>query len=67
MLGAGDGGLPIETVAKIVIPVAVRYFRTQPNPTLKEIYFLAFKSRDKSACDSVLKELCEEGILGALK
>lgn len=65
MLGAGDGGLPIETVAENIIPVAINYFRTNPKPTLKEIYFLAFTSRDKSACDRVLEKLCAppDGVL----
>jgi nudix-type nucleoside diphosphatase (YffH/AdpP family) len=65
MLGAGDGGLPIEAVAADIIPVAIRYFCTNPNATLKEIYFLAFTSRDKSACDAVLEEFCTQGILAS--
>jgi nudix-type nucleoside diphosphatase (YffH/AdpP family) len=63
MLGAGDGGLAVEDVAKVVIPVAIDYFRKPETASLKEIYFLAFKSRDKNACDRVLDHLCSEGAL----
>lgn len=63
MLGAGDGGLTVESVAESIIPVAINYFRNNASPALKEIYFLAFKSRDKSACDKVLKSYCAQGIL----
>jgi ADP-ribose pyrophosphatase len=63
MIGAGDGGVPIETVAKNIIPAAVEYFEETQNPTLKEIYFLAFKLRDKCACDRIFDRLCEDGRL----
>jgi hypothetical protein len=63
LLGAGDGGLSVESVAQKLIPVAVNYFRSTPHPTLKEIYFLAFRSRDKSACAKVLDGFCEQGAL----
>ncbi len=66
MLGAGDGGLTVENVAESIIPVAINYFRATPNPTLKEIYFLAFKPRDRSACDSVLQSFCAKGVLTRL-
>ena len=57
MMGAGDGGVPIETVADKIIRAAVDYLRTTPDTTLKQIYFLAFRLRDKSACDTVLEDL----------
>lgn len=63
MLGAGDGGLPVEDAAETIIPPAVRYFQNNPATTLREIYFLAYTSRDKSACDQVLEELRLNGIL----
>jgi len=63
MLGAGDGGLTVESVAENIIPVAINYLRSAPNPTLKEIYFLAFKTRDRSACDRVLRQFSVNGIL----
>jgi nudix-type nucleoside diphosphatase (YffH/AdpP family) len=66
MMGAGDGGVPIEAVVERIIPAAVNYFRTTPAPTLKEIYFQAFKLRDKSACDKVLEDYCEKGVLERL-
>jgi nudix-type nucleoside diphosphatase (YffH/AdpP family) len=67
MMGSGEGGVPLEVVAQEVIPAAVDYFRTTPNPTLKEIYFLAFRLRDKSACDKVLESYCEKGVLARLE
>jgi O-acetyl-ADP-ribose deacetylase (regulator of RNase III) len=66
MMGAGDGGVPIETVAGRIIPAAINYFTTTPSPTLKEIYFLAFRLRDKSACEKILEEYCEKGVLRRL-
>jgi len=66
MMGAGDGGVPIETVAEKIIPASINYFRTTPNPTLKEVYFLAFRLRDKSACDKILEDYCERGVLTRL-
>jgi ADP-ribose pyrophosphatase len=67
MIGAGDGGVPIEIVAKKIIPAAITYLRTTPDTELKEIYFLAFKLRDKSACDRVFNGLCKDGILERLE
>lgn len=66
MMGAGDGGVPIETVAGQIIPAAINYFTTTPNATLREIYFLAFRLRDKSACEKILDEFCEKGVLRRL-
>jgi O-acetyl-ADP-ribose deacetylase (regulator of RNase III) len=63
MLGAGDGSLPVEEVAETIIPAAIDYYQYTKDPSLKEIYFLAFKSRDKSACDRVLDRYCAEGAL----
>ena len=67
MMGAGDGGVAIEAVADKIIPPAINYFRTTPNPTLNEIYFLAFRLRDKSACDKVLESYCDKGVLTRLE
>ena len=66
MMGAGDAGVPIETVAVNIIRAAIDYLRTTPDATLKEIYFLAFKLRDKSACDNVLEDLCDHKVLERL-
>lgn len=62
MLGAGDGGLSPETVAENIIPIAINYLHTD-DPTLKEIYFLAFKARERCACERVLETFCAKGIL----
>jgi nudix-type nucleoside diphosphatase (YffH/AdpP family) len=63
MLGAGDGGLTPESVAEHVIPIAVNYLRSSQNATLKEIYFLAFKARERSACERVLEAFRAKDIL----
>jgi ADP-ribose pyrophosphatase len=66
MMGAGEGGVPIEMVAEKIIPTAIDYIRTTPDTTLKHIYFLAFKLRDKSACDNVLEYWRKHGVLERL-
>jgi nudix-type nucleoside diphosphatase (YffH/AdpP family) len=63
LLGAGDGGVPVEEVAELVIPAAVNHLLSVPEPTLRQVYFLAFRTSDKSACDQVLERLRREGIL----
>jgi nudix-type nucleoside diphosphatase (YffH/AdpP family) len=63
LLGTGDGGLPVESVVGDLMQAATDYLRSPDNPTLKKIYFLAFKAREKSACDNALKRLCENGLL----
>jgi nudix-type nucleoside diphosphatase (YffH/AdpP family) len=63
LIGAGDGGIPVEGVVENIVPVAINYFRTNPNPTLKEIYFLAFRNRERSACERLLTAWCEKGVL----
>jgi O-acetyl-ADP-ribose deacetylase (regulator of RNase III) len=66
MMGTGEGGVPIEMVAEKIIPTAIDYIRTTPDTTLKHIYFLAFKLRDKSACDNVLEYWRKHGVLERL-
>jgi nudix-type nucleoside diphosphatase (YffH/AdpP family) len=66
MMGAGDGGLRIDAVAEEIIPPAVDFLRSTPNPTLKEIYFLAFRLREKNACDKIFAKYCRDGILEPL-
>jgi nudix-type nucleoside diphosphatase (YffH/AdpP family) len=63
ILGAGDGGLPVEVAAQSIIPAAVEYFQHTEMPTLKEIYFLAYTLRDKIACEQVLEGYCAKRIL----
>ena len=63
MLGAGDGGMTVEAVAQTIIPAAIEHFQHAVNPTLKQIYFLAFTSRHKRACDQTLDEYRSKGIL----
>jgi nudix-type nucleoside diphosphatase (YffH/AdpP family) len=54
MIGAGEGGVPMQIVAQEIIPAAINYFNSVPIPTVKKIYFLAFRLREKDACDKVL-------------
>jgi ADP-ribose pyrophosphatase len=63
MFGTGDGGLVVEDVARTTIPAAIEYFQSLDGPTLKEIYFLAFTARDRSACDAVLAQYVSNGAL----
>ena len=63
MLGAGEGGLPIQAVADEVIPAATNYFNSTPYPTIREIYFLAFRLRERNACEKILNSYCEQGVL----
>ena len=58
---------PVDrSVAENLIPAAINYLRYTPNPTLKEIYFLAFKARDRSACERVFEAFCAKGALTRL-
>lgn len=66
LIGAGEGDLPIQTVAKEIIPAAIDYFNRVQEPTVKKIYFLAFRLREKDACDKVLEWYCEQGLLKRL-
>ena len=60
LLGAGDGGLPVEAVTDIIIPTAVEYVRSNPTSSLRKVFFLAFRPRDKSACVRTLDRLRAE-------
>ena len=66
MIGSGDAGVPIETVADKIIRAAIDYMRTTSDTTLKQIYFLAFRLRDKSACDTVFENLNKRGMVERL-
>ncbi len=63
MMGAGEGGLPVEEVAEIIIPAAIDHLCNVHLPTLKEVYFLAFTARDRNACDAVLEQYRAQGAL----
>jgi nudix-type nucleoside diphosphatase (YffH/AdpP family) len=63
LLGSGDAGLSVETVAEAIIPAALDYLRDHPNSTLKQVYFLAFRAREKSACEQVFRRYCESNAL----
>jgi ADP-ribose pyrophosphatase len=63
MLGAGDGGLAITEVVDEIIPAAIEHLGASRQPTLKEVYFLAFRRLDKCACEEVFKRYCENGTL----
>ena len=63
MMGSGEGNLAVEDVAEVIIPAAIEHLRNVHLPTLREVYFLAFRSRDRSACDRVLEQYCSDGTL----
>ena len=66
MIGAGDGGLPIRPVAENIIPPVIEYFKSTPNPSIKKIYFLAFRLQERNACEHVIKRYCDKGDLRLL-
>jgi len=55
LLGAGDGGLPVEVVAEAIIPTAIEYLRNNETWGLKEVYFLTYTAAHRDACDKVLR------------
>jgi nudix-type nucleoside diphosphatase (YffH/AdpP family) len=63
MMGAGEGGIRPEVAANEIIPAAIDYFVSTTNTTLREIYFSAYKLRDKSACDEIFEKACKAGTL----
>jgi nudix-type nucleoside diphosphatase (YffH/AdpP family) len=63
MMGAGEGGLPTKTVAENMIRATVNYFNSRKNPTIKKIYFLTYRLREKNACDTVFEDYCDRKIL----
>jgi O-acetyl-ADP-ribose deacetylase (regulator of RNase III) len=56
MLGAGDGGLEVETVARLTVEAVNDYFTTTPEPHLQEVYLLAFTSRDLAAIENAMTQ-----------
>lgn len=54
MIGTGDGGLDVETVAEELIRSTIEFFQDRDTTNLKEIYFLSFTQRHKEACESAL-------------
>jgi O-acetyl-ADP-ribose deacetylase (regulator of RNase III) len=67
MIGAGEGGVSVETSAKELIPAAIDYLRFNHDTTIKEIYFSAFRLRDKRACDLVLSEYCDRNLIAPVQ
>ncbi len=63
MLGAGDGGLSITEVVERIIPAAIERLKNSAQPTIKEVYFLAFRRLDRCACEQVFKRYCADETL----
>jgi O-acetyl-ADP-ribose deacetylase (regulator of RNase III) len=63
MIGAGEDGLHIKAVAEKIIPAAIDHFTSTEDSTIRKIYFLAFRLRERNACDKVFDEQCMQGIL----
>ena len=63
IIGAGEGGLSVEDVAKAIIPAAIEHMNTVPLPTLQKVFFIAFDARAKGACDAVLEHAATDGKL----
>jgi nudix-type nucleoside diphosphatase (YffH/AdpP family) len=56
MMGAGDGGLPVEVVAPAIVGAADAFFEANPDTALREVYLLAFTTRDRAACEKAIQE-----------
>lgn len=63
ILGADYGEPSVEVVAAELISAAINYFRSEPSPALKQIYFLVPHLREKVACDNVFNMYQETGVL----
>jgi ADP-ribose pyrophosphatase len=64
MIGTGDGGLPVEAVAPEIVRTVVEFFERHPNTSLQEVYLLAFRTRDRDACQSALEK--ETGLIAQI-
>ena len=56
MIGAGDGGLPVERVAPAIVLAVDEFFVANPATDLREIFLLVFTARDKAACEKAILE-----------
>jgi hypothetical protein len=63
MVGAGDGGLAVEDVARSIIPAAVDHLGSVPLPTLKKVFFIAYSESHRAACEAALHECVALGKL----
>lgn len=55
MFGAGDGGLKADDVAPKLVEAAINFFEKKRPKDLKEIYFLAYTTRDQDACEKAMR------------
>lgn len=63
MIGAGDGGVAVEDVARSIIPAAVEYLSGLPLPTLRKVFFIAYNEQARNACEAALVECAALGKL----
>jgi nudix-type nucleoside diphosphatase (YffH/AdpP family) len=63
IVGAGDGGLAVEDVARSIIPAAVDYLDSVQLPTLKKVFFIAYSEPHRNACEAALQECVALGKL----
>lgn len=56
IVGAGEGGLSVEDVARSIIPAAVDHLGSVPLPTLKKVFFIAYSEQHRNACEAALQE-----------
>jgi ADP-ribose pyrophosphatase len=63
LLGTGQGGGDVSRIAPRLIGTAVQFFKENPYPELREIYFLAYSERDRDACEAALARHLELGDL----
>jgi nudix-type nucleoside diphosphatase (YffH/AdpP family) len=63
LIGAGDGGLSVEDVARASIPAAVDHLASLPLPTLTKVFFIAYNAPARKACEDALQECVALGKL----
>lgn len=63
LIGAGEGDLRVEDVARAMISAALDYLLMKGRSALSEVYFLAYRAREGQECENILQHECASGVL----
>lgn len=63
MLGTGQGGLPVRTVAPTLVSAVIEYLARKPGTRLQRICFNAFSTDDLVELKRTMTEYCAAGVL----
>lgn len=63
MLGTGQGGLPVRTVAPTLVAAALDFLEKKPGTRLQRICFNAFSTDDLVELKRTMTEYCDAGVL----